>query len=731
MPLRKTFVAVIEIVLAVALMTGWIVGWIAGPAALAAPAPLTPLTLARLQAGIKTPTPGDGDAVIDLRRSLIDLRPENSEFASQFYQLLQARLQQPGAPLGLDLSEAQIQGDLAINRLGLRVPLYGDAFSPLFTAAERAQLQRDRRRLARISTLSQSLLLPSATQTAAPNAQITVWRGSLKLVGTQISGQTDLSNSFFLKPVAFQGASFGLGLDATQTRFSDRSSFANANFMSASRWRSSIFFGAAAFNQAQFSGLANFQGSEFQSTVTFNQANFNQVANFTRTQWTSNADLGQTHWQDQALFTKAKFNQGLFLTDATFEKAVLFREAQFGRPVNLRGASILDRADFGYSSFFKGAYLNVPGLKFDSDRAKIVGDPGQIGQYISVPTRSGNENLIRELVRNFRRADQLGDANQIDYMGQRLWGRELWRQAIGTNLNTASKPRLQQLGFSAAQAEAIIKRRTEQPLRSLTELLTAGEVDLATYASVRDQVIAVPPEPLDLPNRIALGLTWAGLNLVLLLSRDGTSFWLIFGVGLVTAAYFAVLFWLVDRARRRWPRPILPSWPEVAGVVGLANGLNLVGLVAIFQNADRPLFTLTCLSVVTLPVPIGLLTLLYRQGRFHPLMETSYFVEEGTLRQLRILIGRLPIIPSFPQFRERYLPLPWNRNWSWLNYFDFSFNNFLRLGFNDIRLRDQHVPTLLTILVWYQWALGTLYISLLLWTLSRTIPGLNLLIYFR
>jgi hypothetical protein len=41
------------------------------------------------------------------------------------------------------------------------------------------------------------------------------------------------------------------------------------------------------------------------------------------------------------------------------------------------------------------------------------------------------------------------------------------------------------------------------------------------------------------------------------------------------------------------------------------------------------------------------------------------------------------------------------------------------------------VPTLLNILVWYQWSLGTLYIALLLWTLSRTIPGLNLLIYFR
>jgi len=125
------------------------------------------------------------------------------------------------------------------------------------------------------------------------------------------------------------------------------------------------------------------------------------------------------------------------------------------------------------------------------------------------------------------------------------------------------------------------------------------------------------------------------------------------------------------------------------------------------------------------------LLLIYQRGRFHDKMDVSYFVEEGSLRQLRILIGRLPTIPRYPLFRERYAPLLWNRRWNWLNYLDFSFNNLLRFGFNDIRLRDEHVPGLLTSLVWYQWTVGLLYTALLLWTLSRTIPGLNLLIYFK
>jgi len=77
------------------------------------------------------------------------------------------------------------------------------------------------------------------------------------------------------------------------------------------------------------------------------------------------------------------------------------------------------------------------------------------------------------------------------------------------------------------------------------------------------------------------------------------------------------------------------------------------------------------------------------------------------------------------------MPLLSDRHWNWLNYYDFSLNNLVRLGFNDIRLRDEHLPGIIATLAWYQWSLGVLYITLVLWTLSRTIPGLNLLIYLK
>lgn len=691
-----------------------------------------PLTLDLLQERARSPIQSEGVRVLDLSRTTIDLRPENADFRDQFYRLVQGQLQRPGTPVGLDLSYSLIQGEFKIGQLGLRAPLYGQSLSPIFTPAEQEQLQRDRRRMARLSTLSQSLLA-TPDSGSQPSLQITVFRGPVKLIQTRFASAADFTNTFFLNRIEAQGAQFVQGSDWFQSRFSQVTNFAGALFARDTRFRSSIFFSKADFSQTQFQGTANFQSSEFQATANFNQALFYQFANLSRVQWQGNADFAQAHWYDQATFSKSSFGRSLFLTDAVFEKAVLFREAQFSRPVNLRGASILERADFGYTGFAKGAYLNVAGLKFDADRAKIIGNPGLISRVLSVPTLQGNENLLRELVRNFRRQEQIPDANQVDYLRERLRLQELRQQLFGINLNTAPITQLTSLGFSKTQASAIADRRIQHPFRNPTELLTLAKVDIATYIKVRDRVIAreaVAPSR-EIVNRIGTSLNLLGLSLLLLLSRYGTNFWLIFGVGLVASGYFGVLFWLVDRWRRITPVPILPSVAEGIWVLNSFGVLSFCGFAAIFRNADYPWLTLASLGSVVIPLPTLMLVRLYQVGRYHPLMEVSYFTEEGTLRQLRILIGRLPIMPRYELFRERYMPILWDRRWNWLNYFDFSFNNMLRFGFNDIRLRDQHVPGLVTLLVWYQWSLGILYIALLLWTLSRTIPGLNLLIYFK
>ena len=692
-----------------------------------------PLTLDLLQTKLRNPIQSDGLPTLDLHGLIIDLRPENADFRDQFYQLLQPQLQRPGSAIGLDLSFSQILGDFQLSRLGLRAPLYGDALSPIFTETEQAQFKRDRRRMAQLGQLSKSLLATPTPDSQTANPQITIFRGPLKLNQTQFTNRADFTNTFFLKRVEAQGIQFLAPTDWSKTRFSQSTTFTGAIAHSDLRFRNSLFFATANFEQVEFQGPVNFQSSEFHSTANFSRTHFQQTANFSRILWHGNADFAQTRWLDQAQFTRSVFSESFFLAEASFEKLVLFREARFNKSVNLRGATIAERAEFGYTSFAKGAYLNVPGLRFDADRAKIVGNPGQIGKYLSVPTLQGNENLLRELVRNFRKLEQIPDANQIDYTREKLRFRELRQQIFGININSAPLAELTRLGFTAEQANQIAQRRTTLPFRTPAELLSVGAVDLATFINVRDRLVAkeVVSPGKAVWNRISTSLSCLGLGLLLLLSRYGTNTWLIFGVGLVAIAYFGVLFWLIDRWRRLVPQPIVPTPTETLWVMGGFSLLTLAGLSTIFRNAEYPLWTLISLAILVIPIPIVLTLYLYHQGRYHPLMDVSYFTEEGSLRQLRILIGRLPIIPRETLFRDRYLPILWDRRWGWLNYFDFSLNNLLKFGFNDIRLRDQHLPGLITALVWYQWGLGTLYIALLLWTLSRTIPGLNLLIYFK
>ena len=624
----------------------------------AKPAPeRTLLTLSLLEERINSPILSEGVSTIDLRQLIIDLTSENAEFREQFYQQLQTQLNRSKKPLGLDLSESLIQGEFTASRLGLQTPLSQAALSSLLTPAEREQLERDDRFL------------------SEPGEQVTsvaVFRGPLKLRASLFTGSIDFAKVFFLQPVEASDAIFTQEGNWSETRFGKTADFSRVAFSREVNFSNSTFFGQARFSEVQFQGVANFTGSNFQADANFNQAEFAQLANLTQIRWLKGADFSQVSWRDRVLFSQSQFVQSLLLVNATFEKTAAFRETRFNALVDFQDVKLLEQVDFSNAAFAPNAYLNVAGLAFESEQAKILGDTGVIGKVISLPVLEGNENVMRNLVRNFRRLQQIPDANQIEYKTQRLRLEQLSRRIFGISFNR------------------------------IFRLSWVGDV-----------------------------LHWLLLSLLLLLSNYGTNFSLVLGVGVVAIAYFGFLFWLIDRWRRQFPTPILPNRYDISWMLSSFTVLTLTGIADIFQAADRPWLTLACLGLIVLPVPLLLLNRLYQQGRYHNLLDVSYFVQDGSMRQLRLLIVRLPVIPQFPFFRDRYTPLLWERHWNWLNYYDFSLNNLIKLGFNDIRLRDEHLPGIISTLVWYQWSLGILYIVLLLWTLSRTIPGLNLLIYLK
>ena len=693
----------------------------------------TILTLELLQERIASPIVNEGSLTVDLREMEIDLQPENKEFRDNFYKLLQDELQKNGTkPVGLDLSNSIIEGDFIGSDLGLRTPLYAQAIAPIFTETEQNQLEL----LREVCLQSLAYSVPNSRdcrsllgKDSTISAQIAVFRGSLIFKQTRFKGKLEFNHTFFLQPVEAEAAIFNDITNFKQSRFGRRVSFANANFRNQVNFVGSVFFDEANFKETQFKKNAEFKNTTFEDTANFSDAIFEQLANFNRARWEDTTIFSQVRFLQQTQFTKANFQELLFFQETNFAQSVIFREAQFNLPVNMRGASILNQADFSDAVFAKGAYLNVPSLIFNSDKAKILGNPGEIGFMLRVPRFSGNQNVLRNLIQNFRQLQQISDANELEYSKQRLYLNYLTRRLVNVNINDTSQKRLIDLGFSQIQAEAIIKRRQTEPFQIKNELLTLADIDEETFTQLASRFVVA--ETLTPVKWLLQIWEWFALSLLLLLSGYGTNFYLVFGVGIIAIAFFSLLFWLVDRFRRLHPNRIVPTAYETTWMLGSFLISMLFGLIAIFRNTRQPLLTLACMTVIIIPLPAFLLFRLYREGRYHDLMETSYFKEDGTLRQLRLLIGRLPVIPRYELFRDRYLPLLWNRRWNWLNYYDFSLNNLLKLGFNDVRLRDEHLPGIISTLAWYQWSLGILYITLVLWTLSRTIPGLNLLIYLK
>ncbi|MGB3492071.1 MAG: pentapeptide repeat-containing protein [Elainellaceae cyanobacterium] len=689
------------------------------------PSELTVLTLDQLTDRVQAPVQRDGVQQIDLRRFSIDLRPDSdSSLRQPFYQLIHDRMRQPNSSVGLDLSYSEIQGELDLSQLGDRVPLYSPSLPPVFSDAEQQQLQRDRHRLVQLGRLSQSLLL----QPLGDALQISLVRGPINLVQTRVEGAVSLRSTFFQRAISAEGAQFGGSLDLTEARFGQRVNFSDATFRQGVWCRGSIFFGRSLWVQAQFLDNVLFQGSEFKETTSFSRALFRGAVDWKGVSWSNSVDFGQAQWQAPVSFDQGAFAQAVFFPNASFGDRATFREAQFSEPVNLRGAAVRVQLDFGDATFSHQAYLNVSGLEFNAEDAKILGNPGQIGRVLSVPTLQGNETLLRNFVRNFRQLEQFSDANQVEYLTETLRLSLLWQRLVATNLNSASLDELRAVGLTQIQAEAIAQNRERQQFQRVPDLLKLDAIDLTTYVNVSDELVAIAPRTLTSWSLDALH--WLTLNGLLVLTRYGTSVGLVFATGFLIVAYFSLVFWLVDRFRKLYPYPVVPTPEETVYMIGSGALLSGVSLGAIFQLSERPWLTLLCLTLLSVPVPVLVLTVLYRRGRYHDLMDSSYFVEDGSARQLRLLIARLPIIPKFPFFRDRFTPILWDRRWNWLNYFDFSLINLIKFGFNDIRLRDEHLPGLISTLVWYQWGLGLLYVVLLLWTLSRTIPGLNLLLYF-
>ena len=500
---------------------------------------------------------------------------------------------------------------------------------------------------------------------------VNIFRGAIYGDRTVFTGNVDGSNSLYLQSLTISEANFQGDSNFSQANFAKNVNLSQTLFAGKANLSHSHFFAPAKLMNAEFQMLADFSQSQFEARVDLSQTLFLQLADFTRSVFIDTVDLSQSIFRDRLIFAKSKFLNSLILVNSSLEKTVTLRDIYLNSLIDLQDAHLLNRLDFSNAFFKPQASINVSGLAFDAAEAQIIGQSGVIGKFLKISRLQGNETVFRNLIRNFRGLEQIADANNLEYEQKQL------------------------------EVRAISDRLFKTSWR---KVFTWG------------WILLVPQ--------------WSILNLLLLLGDYGTNINLIFTLGIVTITFFSFLFWLIDRYRPHISQPIIPSQGEIAVMLFSYLTINILSTIDIFITTEQFWLTMSAIAFVLLPVPITITSLIYQRGRYHQLLDRSYFVENAEFREFRLLIGRLPIMPRFPFFRDRFMPILWDRRWNWLNYYDFSLNNIFKLGFNDIRLRDRHVPGLISTLVWYQWCLGVLYIVLLLWTLSRTIPGLNLLIYF-
>ncbi|EAZ92710.1 pentapeptide repeat-containing protein [Crocosphaera chwakensis] len=630
---------------------------IAHPSPILADLERSALTPELLQQRIKSPQLQEGILTLDLTYLEIDLTADNNEFKEEFYRQLQNFLTHSDKAIGLDFSHSLIKGDLISSRLGMSTVLSPEILPKNLTQTERKIIESDPQ---------------FSAQSLEHMSSVILFRGSLQFNESTITGNVDFANSLILQKIEAKQAKFTKEINFNNADFGRKVDFSKSVFKQNANFNGSQFQEPVKFNQVQFLGESSFNYSQFKQSADFSEVVFNKVVNFSHTSWLDSSKFITLNCRDRILFSNSIFSGSLNLSNSTFEKSIVFRNSYFRNMINLKNVKLLGIMDFSNAEFLKEKAINIAGFAFDSDTAKVLGNTGEIAEFMYLNSIEGNETVLRNFIQNFRDSEQIPDANQLEYKKQKLTKQQL--------------------------SENII-RTPYQDYWRLSFIQKIGH--------------------------------WLLLNVLLLLSQYGTNFSLLLGVGLISIGYFGVLFWFIDRWRRRLPTPILPNLYDIICMVSSGSSLLVIGTIEIFNSAEYPFITLLCLSLILIPLPLSLVTLMYERGRYHDLMESSYFLLDGGLRQLQLLIVRLPIIPEFHFFRDRFTPLMWERRWNWLNYYDFSLNNFLKLGFNDIRLRDQHLPGLISTLVWYQWTLGILYIALLFWTLSRTIPGLNLLIYLK
>ena len=416
---------------------------------------------------------------------------------------------------------------------------------------------------------------PIETDIALHAPRVNIFRGSLYFDRTVFTGKIDGSDSLYLQSITANASTFQENSNFSQATFAKKIDFSSATFHQNANFIKSHFFSTAKFNSAEFQKIIDFNNAQFETLAEFKQTLFLELADFTRSVFIDTVDLSQSIFRDRLIFAKSKFLNSLLLVNTSFEKTVTLRDIYLNSLIDLQDAHLLNRLDFSNAFFTPQASINVSGLAFDATESKILGQPGIIGKYLQINRLQGNETVFRNLIRNFRSLEQITDANNLEYEQKQLQEREISDRLTKT---------------------------------SWRKVLTWGWINL------------VPQ--------------WLILNLLLLLGNYGTSISLIFSIGIITITFFSFLFWLIDRYRPHISQPIIPRGGEAIVMSISYMTFNILSIINIFIATEEFWLTMSAIAIFLLPIPIIITSLIYQRGRYHKLLDRSYFVENAEFQRI-------------------------------------------------------------------------------------------------
>ncbi|MEM7593189.1 MAG: pentapeptide repeat-containing protein, partial [Cyanobacteria bacterium P01_A01_bin.83] len=420
--------------------------------------------------------------------------------------------------------------------------------------------------------IKQYLTVDDANNQLIP--QINVFRGTLYFNNAIFTGKVDGHDSIFLRTVDAVDAIFQDDANFNQAVFVREINFNHATFQRNANFSASHFWGQVNFPQSQFKELVDFSQSQFEALGVFNKVFFNQSANFSRSVFSQIVDFSQAIFSDRLIFAKSQFLDSVILTNSNLDQTVTFRDIYLNSLLDLKDAHILNRLDFSNAFFTPQSQINVSGLAFDGTEAKIIGQPGVIGKLLQVYRLQGNETVLHNLIRNFRSLEQIADANYIEYQQQQLKLTQINNRLFKT---------------------------------SWRKIFTWSWISL------------IPQ--------------WMSLSILLLLGDYGTNISLLFSLGIISTAFFSLLFWIIDRYRPHISQPIIPTRWEIIFMLLSYVSLTITSIFNIFITSNKPWLTLITIAVVLIPIPSLITSQIYQQGRYHQLLDQSYLVENGAFRE--------------------------------------------------------------------------------------------------